>query len=369
MAPEGSALLAGDVGGTKTRLAIFSPERGPDAPLAEATLPSGRYASLEALAEEFLRGVDRPVENASFGVAGPVVAGRASITNLPWRLDEGSLAARLRLRSVRLVNDLWATAHAVPLLGPADLHTLRAGEPVPGGNRAVIAPGTGLGEAFLTWDGGAYRAHASEGGHADFAPTDPTEAALLAHLWERFEHVSHERVCSGMGLPHLYAFLKARGRAREPARLARALAETADPTPVIVAAALDRAPLHAGRRRARAVRLDPRGRGRQPGAEDARDRRRLPRRRDPTAHPAGAERGPVPGELPAQGPVRGSARAGAGPRHHAARRRLARRGALGTGGAVRVGGGPARGGHRPAQSVHGRGQDAPTRGCGASSGA
>jgi glucokinase len=232
-------LLAGDVGGTKTRLAIFSAESGPRAPLAVATRPSQRDGSLEESVKAFLRGGEWPVERACFAVAGPVVGGRATVTNLPWALDEAGLAERLGLRSVRLVNDLQALAHGVPLLVDRDLHTLSVGEAVPTSNLAVIAPGTGLGEAFLTWDGAAYRAHASEGGHADFAPTSPTEAALLTYLWERFEHVSYERVCSGLGIPNLYAFLKASGRAEEPAWLARELAAAPDPTPPIVAAALD----------------------------------------------------------------------------------------------------------------------------------
>jgi len=134
-----------------------------------------------------------------------------------------------------------ATAWAVPVLRPRDIRTLHAGAPEPHGAMAVIAPGTGLGEAFLIWDGARYRAQPSEGGHADFAPPTPRERALLAFLGRRGEHVSYERVCSGLGIPHLYAFLKARGE-REPAWLARELAAAADPTPVIVAAALNRRP-------------------------------------------------------------------------------------------------------------------------------
>jgi len=232
-------LLAGDIGGTKTHLAIFSPEAGPRAPLAEATFPSAHYSRLEALVREFLAQVDLKVERASFGVAGPVVAGWATITNLPWVMEETQLQKALNLSSVRLLNDLVAIAHAVPLLELADLHTLNVGQPAPGGAMAVIAPGTGLGEAFLTWDGSRYRAHASEGGHADFAPTTPFEVKLLRYLQDRFEHVSYERVCSGRGLPNIYAYLKDSGYADEPAWLAEQLAAADDPTPVIVNTALD----------------------------------------------------------------------------------------------------------------------------------
>jgi glucokinase len=235
-------LLAGDIGGTKTVLGTFSAKAGPRAPLAEATFPSARYASLEALVREFLGRVSQPVDRASFGVAGPVVSGRAAITNLPWAIDESRLREALRLTSVRVVNDLNAVARAVPLLEQADTSALNAGEPVAGGAIAVIAPGTGLGEAFLTWEGSRYRTHSSEGGHADFAPTDARQLDLLRYLQQRFGHVSYERVCSGLGLPNLYAYLKDIGYASEPSWLAEGLAAAADPTPVIVDGALAGAP-------------------------------------------------------------------------------------------------------------------------------
>jgi glucokinase len=233
-------LLAGDIGGTKTNLAVFSPEAGPRAPLAEATFPSTDYPSLEALAREFLSQIDLQVKRASFGVAGPVAAGRAEITNLSWVMDETQLQEALNLSSVRLLNDLASIAHAVPFLEPDDLHTLNEGQPVPGGAIAIVAPGTGLGEAYLAWDGSRYRPYASEGGHTDFAPNNPLEVELLRYLQDRFEHVSCERVCSGRGLPNIYAYLKDSGYADEPAWLAEQLAAADDPTPVIVNTALSR---------------------------------------------------------------------------------------------------------------------------------
>jgi glucokinase len=233
-------VLAGDVGGTKTNLAVFSPEGGPRAPLAEATFPSIEYHSLEDLALEFLSCADLKVERASFGVAGPVVAGRATITNLSWIIDEVKLQEMLNLSSVRLLNDLEAIAHAVPFLEPADLDTLSEGQPSPGGNIAVIAPGTGLGEAFLTWDGSRYRAYASEGGHTDFGPTNELEIELLRYLQDRFRHVSYEWICSGVGLPNIYAYLKDSGYADEPVWLAEQLAAADDLTPTIVTVALDK---------------------------------------------------------------------------------------------------------------------------------
>ncbi len=235
-------LLAGDIGGTKTDLAVFSSERGARSPLTEATFLSADYPSLEALVREFLEKVRLPIAEAAFGVAGPVVAGRAKITNLPWDIEAERLGQTLGLARVQVVNDLDAIAHAIPLLEPDDLATLNPGSPVPSGAIAVIAPGTGLGESFLTWEGTRYRAHPSEGGHADFAPTNALELDLLRRLLDQYDHVSYERVCSGRGLPNIYTYLKETGYAQEPAWLAAQLATATDPTPVIVKAAQDDPP-------------------------------------------------------------------------------------------------------------------------------
>lgn len=235
-------LLAGDIGGTKTNLAVYSLEGPLGTPLAEKTYPSSRYPNLESLVREFLSEVNLKVDRAAFGVAGPVVAGRVTTTNLPWEIDDEHLRRVLNLSSVRLLNDLEAIAQAIPLLKERDLHTLNEGRAIPGGAIGLIAPGTGLGEAFLTWDSSRYRAHASEGGHVGFAPANRLEAELLQYLRDRhgFDHVSYERVCSGLGLPTIYAFLKDRGQAEEPAWLAEQLAAAKDRTPVIVSAALDK---------------------------------------------------------------------------------------------------------------------------------
>jgi glucokinase len=232
-------LLVGDVGATKTDLAVVSPDTGPRLALAQAELPSASYPSLGALVKDFLTRVKLPLERASFDVAGPVIGGRASLTNLGWVVDERELARELGLASVHLMNDLEAIARAVPILQAADLRTLNAGEPLAGGAIAVIAPGTGLGEAFLTWDGSRHVAHPSEGGHADFAPTDTSGIGLLAYLLERDDHVSVERVCSGMGLPNIYRYLRDRGGLPESPALAARLEAASDPTPLIVTAALD----------------------------------------------------------------------------------------------------------------------------------
>ena len=167
-------LLAGDIGGTKSRLAVFAEGGSPRAPLKEEVLQSDRFSGIEALVREFLKRNNLSVDRACLAIAGPVINGRAAVTNLPWIADAEAIRRTFGFQSVRLLNDLAATARAVPLLEPAELHTLSPGEPAAGGAIAVIAPGTGLGEAFLTWDGRGYREHASEGGHADFRSHEPS---------------------------------------------------------------------------------------------------------------------------------------------------------------------------------------------------
>ena len=190
-------LIAGDVGGTKTDLAIYSPEAGPHAPLLETEVHSADYPSLQAMVGEFLGHVKMSVDVASFDVAGPVINGHAKITNLPWTMDERSLANDLQLSAVHLLNDLEAVARSVPVLRSEDLITINEGDPIQNGPIAIIAPGTGLGESFLTWDGSKYVAHSSEGGHSDFAPTNETQLRLLHYLLPRWGHVGVERALDG----------------------------------------------------------------------------------------------------------------------------------------------------------------------------
>ncbi len=231
-------LLAGDLGGTKTILALFPTDGDARNPALRTRYASKDFPSLARMLDAFLAEHDVPIEAASFAVAGPVVAGKADVTNLSWMISEDGLRARLGDIPVRLINDLQATAYAIPALTPNDLYSLHPGEAEPQGALAVIAPGTGLGEAYLVWDGDQYRAYASEGGHADFAPRNELEMALLRYLLRRMDHVSYERVCSGMGIPNLYAYLKDSGYAPEPPWLARQLQHADDPTPVIMTAAL-----------------------------------------------------------------------------------------------------------------------------------
>ena len=230
-------LLAGDIGGTKAKLAIYHPKDGPRHPLAQATFPSANFASLEALVAEFLKGKGWSISKASLGIAGPIVNGCVQVTNLPWVVDARRLSADLGA-PVTILNDLTAIALGIPFLEAQDLTTLNAGTPAPNGAIAVIAPGTGLGEAFLIWNGNAYVPCASEGGHTDFAPTNPTELQLLSYLRSRHEHVSYEWVCSGLGLPNIYEFLRDTRRYPEPEWLKTELSRAKDPTPIISQAAV-----------------------------------------------------------------------------------------------------------------------------------
>ena len=203
-------LLAGDIGATKTRLGIFPAHGSPlqlPQPLAVMTFENGKYENLATIVREFIAGVKvGKVEQACFGVAGPVLGNRVAITNLPWLIDAQELASTLDIPSISIINDLLATAYALPFLPPQDLHMLNRGIHVPQGNMAVIAAGTGLGEAFLIWDGTTYQSGASEGGHGDFAPGNEREIELLIYLRQRWQHVSYDRICTGRGLPEFTVF-------------------------------------------------------------------------------------------------------------------------------------------------------------------
>ena len=213
-------ILAGDIGGTQATLALFGARPGiasglrPEATVVE-TYASRDYPRFGEILQDFCARHRPRVEAACIGIAGPVLANRCTATNLPWTVDGAELAAFLGLGEAALVNDLEALGFAIDLLGPQEICELQAGAPGAQGNRAVIAAGTGLGEAGLYWDGATHRPFATEGGHADFAPQDELEIALLRHLRKGHEHVSWERVVSGPGLVHLYRFLLEWKGARE----------------------------------------------------------------------------------------------------------------------------------------------------------
>jgi len=183
--------------------------------------------------------VKMPIERACFDVAGPVIDGRVKITNLPWVIDEASLAKDLNFKSVHLMNDLEAVARAIPLLRPGDVGTINAVQPVPKGAIGVVAPGTGLGESFLTWDGSKYVSHSSEGGHSDFAPRDERQIGLLRYMFEHFDHVSYEHVCSGIGIPYIYEYLRDIEHIPENPEIARLIAASKDHNAVIIDSAVN----------------------------------------------------------------------------------------------------------------------------------
>lgn len=234
-------ILAGDIGGTKTNLAIVSSEAGMKTTLIEGTFSSTKYPDLDSIIQEFLspRAGGINIDCASFGVAGPVIGGIAKITNLPWTIDKAELGRKFGFSSVNLCNDLLACAYALPGLEKSDLYTINEGIADPEGTIALVAPGTGLGEAFLTRCDAHYHAHPSEGGHACFAPASTLEKGLLDYLRKHFDHVSIERACSGRGLANIYNYLKDIGHSEEPGWLNEKLAAVHDPVPVIVKAAMD----------------------------------------------------------------------------------------------------------------------------------
>jgi glucokinase len=230
-------ILAGDVGGTKTAVALLAPGPAGADIVREATLPSQAFATFDAAVRAFLGGGPPvAIEVACFGVAGPVVDGRCVTTNLPWELDARALALTIPAGRVVLLNDLEAAAHGVVGLGPEAFAILQPGVPREG-NMAVIAAGTGLGEAFLVRDGARYVAVASEGGHCDFAPRTDIEIDLLCALRKEHGRVSWERVVSGPGSLAIYRHLRARRGTPEPAWLAARL-EAEDPAAVVSEVAL-----------------------------------------------------------------------------------------------------------------------------------
>ena len=229
-------ILVADIGGTHSRLGLVE-ELKPDPVLVQsATFPSREFFRFEDILEQFFASRSQRVSGACLAVAGPVRGGQVRITNLSWNIDADSIRSRLRCDWVRLMNDLEAGAWTIPSLPASSLAVLNPGEPVPG-NQAVISAGTGLGEAFLFWDGAVHHPSPSEGSHADFGARSDLEADLARFLRPQFGHVSYERVVSGLGLKHIYEFLRGRTRKAEPAWLSEELTSR-DPAVVISEAAL-----------------------------------------------------------------------------------------------------------------------------------
>jgi len=199
-------ILAGDVGGTNTRLGLFEVVRGNPRLLSEKIYLSKNYKGLENILVDFLRG-RKGIAAACLGVAGPVTEEVIIATNLPWWIDIQSLQKVLSLKKVEVINDLVANAYGISVLKKRDFEVLNVGK-IKSGNQALISAGTGLGEAILFWDGKQYVPSPSEGGHIEFGPRNHPELELFHYLSDRFDHVSYERVLSGEGLFHIYQFLK-----------------------------------------------------------------------------------------------------------------------------------------------------------------
>ena len=205
-------ILAGDVGGTKCNLALFAEQNGELAVVAQERFPSQKYAGFDQVIAEFLQGVrlrliGQPIQAAGFGVAGPVVHNQVKATNLPWVVDGLALAKMLGVPRVVLLNDLGATAHSIAHLKTNDFFTLNGGVAESEAPKAVIAAGTGLGEAMLFWDGRMYRVAATEGGHTDLAPNTEQQIELWRFMRKRAPHVSWELVLSGRGFKTIHEFL------------------------------------------------------------------------------------------------------------------------------------------------------------------
>ena len=235
-------VLAGDVGGTTTRLCLAECTEGICRSSDAQRFDSARYSGLAAMLGEFLQRVSLPrIDAVCLAIAGPVrlapTGQLAKVTNLPWEIDSGALAQAFGFPRIRLINDFEAIGYGLPMLGASDFITLQQGEPAPHGPRALIGAGTGLGQALLVWQGNHYAVIPTEGGHADFGPVDELQLELARYLYRQYRHVSYEMILSGSGLARLYAFLRARGETAESATVAQAM-QTGDPAAAITHAAL-----------------------------------------------------------------------------------------------------------------------------------
>jgi glucokinase len=231
-------VLAGDIGGTSTRLALFEFAGGALQPVAQERYPSRSHTGLSEIVRKFVASHPQTVQAACFGIAGPVREGRVATPNLPWVVEAKTLARELALPHVTLLNDLEANAWGVFTLSEDDVATLAEGSGSNEGNAAIISAGTGLGEAGYHWDGTTLRPFASEGGHSDFAPHDELTIELFRWLHRRHGHVSWERVVSGPGLVNIFTFLRDVGHEEVPDALAEAM-RVGDPAAAISRAALD----------------------------------------------------------------------------------------------------------------------------------
>jgi glucokinase len=231
-------ILAGDIGGTHSRLAFFDVSNGAFRMVSSSVYPSRDYRGLGEIVSRFLKDSHLHPEAACFGIAGPVRNGRVEASNLPWIVESKRLASEFKLDRTVLINDLEASAWGIATLEAKDLVPLSQGKAKAGENQGVIAAGTGLGEAGMYWDGSDYRILACEGGHADFAPRTELEIELLQYLAARYGHVSYERVLSGPGLVNVFHFLRDTGRGTEPEGVSEEMRRR-DPAAAISRAAIE----------------------------------------------------------------------------------------------------------------------------------
>ncbi len=235
-------ILAGDVGGTKTNLGIFEWRNNAPVALVQESFVSQEFSNLESLVARFLENHSLETKIACFSIAGPVVDGHCHATNLAWSVDEKQVSQKLGLEHLWLINDLEANAHGITHLGDDEYFVLSEGKPGTRGNACVISAGTGLGEAGMFWNGDGYIPFACEGGHTDFAPRNDEEIELFKYLRRDYQHqhVSYERVLSGMGLNAIYSFLRDTSRFEEPEWLVHALSSVDDQAAAISQFGLER---------------------------------------------------------------------------------------------------------------------------------
>lgn len=226
-------ILAGEIGGTRIRLAAFEVAGNKLSCVVEKLYPSQEHNSLADVIATFITSEGIPVHSACFGVAGPVRNGQSKISNLPWTINSKELAQQLKLSSVGLLNDLEAYAYGIDALESKDFVTLSEGSEDAEGNRAVISARTGLGVAGLYWDGFRHHPFACEGGHSDFAPKSAMEMELLSYLQKKYKRVSCERILSGPGIKNIYDFLRDSKKAEEPEWLKKQMSEAPDPPALI----------------------------------------------------------------------------------------------------------------------------------------
>lgn len=221
--------LAGDIGGTKTHLALYKEQSGTPVSIKEHKFPSKNYLDLSSIVKEFLKGENIKVERACFGIAGPVKQGKSKATNLPWLVDTEILSKELQIEKVGLINDLEANAYGLKALKDEEFYVLNAGVPDLEQNQAMISAGTGLGEAGIYFDGKEHHPFGSEGGHSDFGPRGILQEELFEYLSKKFEHVSYERILSGPGLYNVYQFLIDTGKETEKALILKEIKEGDSP--------------------------------------------------------------------------------------------------------------------------------------------